>query len=59
LKGKTMKQVLYYQIVVESDEDAEEFERILDKASCVVDYEFMNSFELCSEGTPINVHDKD
>jgi hypothetical protein len=52
-----MKQILYYQIVVESDEDAEEFERIIDKASCVVDYEFMNSFELCSEKAEEDVHD--
>lgn len=49
-----MKQVLYYQIIVECDEDAEEFERILDRASCVEDYEFMNSFELCSEGETIS-----
>jgi|1048.fasta_scaffold80330_2 hypothetical protein len=51
------KFVVVINVTVEYEEDFEELDRMLQRASCISDYEYMHTFDLVDEGEPLNANE--
>jgi len=51
------KHVVVIHVTVEHEDDFEELDRMLQRASCISDYEYTHKFDLVEVGEPLNAQE--